>query len=176
MIDPSGPVHEWEVLLLATGALISMVGVWIRWGLPRVKARWERDRDWSVLVDGRPAIPANPRTGTPEQPAVPPIAVLVAQVAAQIREIHHELHPNGGSSMKDAQQRIETVVQAMALRLEQGDAAFADITTRLGRIESQLDGEVHVANRALDNAAEASKTALDTIHAAILADPPADLS
>lgn len=182
-LDPTGPARDWTEFLIAVTVLAGAIASWWRWGLPKLKARWERERDWEVLVEGRPAIPANPRTGAPEQPAVPPIASLVAQVAAQVRDIHHELHPNGGSSMKDAQQRIEravsslaTTVQTVVDRLAQGDDSFTDITARLGRIEHQLDGELHVATRALDNAAEASRTALDTIQTAILAEPPADLT
>lgn len=182
---------------LSVIALVSAVLGWFRWIRPRLRARLERQRSIDEVLLGRDAIPANSITGAAAQPAKPSIGQQVTAQAEMldalgklVAEIHHELHPNGGSSMKDGQARLEGAVAKlldevalMKRRLERGDHRFDDVAGRLGRIEGVLADELRTAQQvavtatdAVGHAAEASKAALETIHDAILADPPPDIS
>lgn len=65
--------------------------------------------------------------------------------APAVREMHHELHRNDGSSIKDAVERLEDGNARIEQRLELGDGRFdqlaADIvetTGRLTRIEEAV--------------------------------------
>lgn len=154
-------------LVLGLIAIGAAVAGWFRWGLPKYRSWRDRKASERELWHGRPAIPANPITGAPPQPAKPSIGQLVA-------EIWHELHPNGGSSMKDQQTRMEVTlaeirdrVGAVEGRLEAGDRRFDEI-------DAALAGELHTAHDALANAAEASTQALSTIETAIKATPPSE--
>lgn len=169
-------------VLLAVIAVGTAVVSWFRWVRPRIRARRDEREATNEVLLGRPAVPANPITGAPAQPEKPAIGKQVADMAALLVEVHHELHPNNGSSMKDALGRAETegresrqVINEILERLTQGDRRFEEQAERLGRIETVLTDELRVATDTVANAAEASKTALKVIDAALMADPPADL-
>ncbi|WP_460792440.1 hypothetical protein [Nocardioides maradonensis] len=173
-------------------SLITLAGIalgWWRWARPRVKARADERKATNEVLLGRDAIPANPITGEPAQPAKPSIGQQVADQGRAISEfraaletltrlatsMHHELHPNGGSSLKDQATRLERVLGEVRTRLEDGDRRFDDQADRLERIETVLADELVVAADTLANAAEASKSVLRVIDTALHAEPPADL-
>lgn len=166
----AGISEHLELFLTLIGAATAVLGWW-RWLRPKLKARAaERDAINEVLL-GRPAVAANPITGAPAQPERRPIGQLVA-------DIHHELHPNNGSSMRDSVDRTEAGVAALAAeladvraRLADGDRRFHDVDARLANIETVLADELATATDTVANAAEASKTALRVIEAAIQAEP-----
>lgn len=162
-------------LALGVIALGVIVTGWFKVGLPALRDRRHRDRSVDDVMIGRPEIPANPITGEPARPEILPIGVRLDQLGTLLLEIHHELHPNGGSSMKDAVGRVESQVATMSYRLDSGNRRFDDIDADLKRIKLQIGGELSTATGALAHAAEASTAALRTIETAILADPPSDL-
>lgn len=151
------------------------------WVRPRVRARrLERESIATVLL-GRPAVPANPITGATAVPAVPSIGQLVA-------DIHHELHPNSGTSLADAVGRTEaaqarTEAAVEELRNDVGvvkerqarDYGLLDNHgARLARIEELLAGELHAAHDTIATAAEANKQVLSTVETALKAQLPDD--
>lgn len=148
----------------------------VRWGYPRYVARRARHRSLDVAFMGRPAIPANPITGEPEQPEILPLGQQVADLRTVMDQVHHQVHPNGGSSLRDQVNGVRTDVAEIKQRLGDGDQRFGEIYERLGQIEHRIAGELATASGTLANAAEASREAITTIHDAILAEPPPDLS
>ena len=160
-------------------ALGTAIAGWIRWGRPRWKATVQRRKDKDTVLLGREAVPANPITGAPAQDAIPSIGQQMAFVLEQLQsvmklanEMHHELHPNSGKSLRDTADRSEKSLIAILKRLADGDARFDGIDQRLARMETVLDDELAVATDTVANAAEASRTALQVIDAAIRAEPP----
>jgi hypothetical protein len=59
-------------------------------------------------------------------------------VMQRLATLDHELKPNGGGSIKDAVNRIETSVNKMDARLEEGDKEFNQIEKRLANLEKNL--------------------------------------
>jgi len=135
----------------------TLLGIW-RKGLPWLRRRRAEKASLRELWFGRDAVPENKLTGQPAQPARPPLGQMVM-------DIHHELHPNGGSSMKDSLARVEQ-------RQKDDYVRFAAIDARLERIEAVLVDELHTVNGAVANAAEAAATLLPVVHDAIKAQPP----
>lgn len=70
--------------------------------------------------------------GEEERPGVPKRAGVMERLAT----LDHELKPNGGGSMKDAINRIETKVGEIDNRLEDGNDRFSKIEKRLDNLES----------------------------------------
>lgn len=54
---------------------------------------------------------------------LPEIIGKVDDMTAQVAEIHHEVHYNNGSSVKDAVRRVEEGVQGLYLRADASDEA-----------------------------------------------------
>ena len=172
-------VSEVVALVLGFIALGSAVVGWIRWIRPRVKQRQaeraedrQRQRDRDVVIFGRSAVPPNPYTGEEGQEEIRPLVQIV-------REIHHELHPNSGSSMRDAIDRTEGGVAELRSdvaevkgRLADGDQKFVNVEERLAALEALVSNELVVATDTVANAAEASRLGLQVIDAAIRAEPP----
>lgn len=153
-------------LLLGLAAIAALVVGWFRKGRPWLKQRREEREAISEVLLGREAIPANRITGEGPKPAKPSIGQLVA-------DIHHELHPNNGSSMKDALTRTENAVTELRAMVETMDLRQAAADRRFERIEHVLHDELHTVNDALANTAEAAATLLPVIDHAIKAQPPA---
>lgn len=106
------------------GALFSF---W-HWGRPWLKQFIYEQRSMRDVLLGTAAVPENPITGAAAVPAVKPLGQQVAEMAALLLEVHHEVHPNTGTSMADSVTRIER-------RLVSGDGRFSDIEKRLDVIE-----------------------------------------
>lgn len=153
-------------LLLGLLGLAAAAAGWLRWGWPRYKQHREEKASLHELWHGRPAVPANLLTGAKAEPAKPSIGQLVA-------EIWHELHPNGGSSLKDSQTRTEETLKGVVTRLDTIEQRLAAGDRRFDHIDEVLAEELHTANDAVANAAEAAKTLLPVIDTAIKAKPPA---
>ncbi|XBB66876.1 hypothetical protein ABFU82_22630 [Nocardioides sp. WV_118_6] len=161
---------------------------WAKIVHPRVKHRAATRAAANEVLLGRPAVPANRITGAPAEPAKPAIGQLFADLAAvvdeiviMLNEVHHELHPNNGSSMKDALTRTEADVRAartelgkVVERLAAGDERFDDQAARLGRIEGVLADDLRVVADTAANATDTSRVAVRTIGAALMTEPPAD--
>jgi hypothetical protein len=169
-------------LLLLLSALGTAALAWIKLVRPRVQARAAERAAVNEVLLGAPAVPANPITGAPARPKVPAIGQQVADLrdvvdalAEVLEQVRHEVHPNDGSSMKDAVGRTERLLGEVSARLSDGDRRFDEQGERLVRIEGVLADELRVATDAVANAAEASKTVLSVIDAAIAASPPPDL-
>lgn len=176
---------EWLVLISTVGmAAIA----WAKLIHPRLRRRAATRAAANEVLLGRPAVPRNPITGAPAQPAKPAIGQLVADLAVvvdgivqMLNEVHHELHPNNGSSMKDALTRTEADVRAartelgeVVERLAAGDERFDDQAERLGRIEGVLADDLRVVADTAANATDASRVAVRTIGAALMSEPPAE--
>jgi hypothetical protein len=99
-----------------------------RWGRPWLKQFIHEQKSMREVLLGRDEIPANKITGAEAVPAVKPLGQQVAEMAALLLEVHHEVHPNTGTSMADAVTRIEH-------RLENGDGRFSEIEKRLDAVE-----------------------------------------
>lgn len=146
-----------------------------RWGWPLLLQRRERARSVDAVLLGRPAIPANMITGEPAYEALPSIGQQVADLTRLVEGIHHEMHPNGGSSLRDTVDRLEARTEQIDDQLKAGALRFDEVDRSLAQLKGQVADELSVSNAALEHAAEASKTGLQVIHDAILAEPPADL-
>lgn len=176
-----------ELLVLLSTAGMAAIA-WAKIAHPRVKHRAATRAAANEVLLGRPAVPANKITGAPAEPAKPAIGQLFADLAAvvdgiviMLNEVHHELHPNNGSSMKDALTRTEADAKAARAelgkvleRLAAGDARFDDQAERLGRIEGVLADELRVAVGTAANATDTSRVAVRTIGAALMTEPPAE--
>lgn len=177
-----------ELLLLLSGVGTAVVA-WVKLVQPKLRQRHaaraaaaKRQADANQVLLGADPVPANPITGAPAKGAIPAIGKqmvdlreVVDALAVMLEQVRHEVHPNNGSSMKDAVSRTEAAVAEITARLADGDRRFDEQGQRLGRIETVLADELRVATDTVANAAEASKTGLAVIQAAFLADPPADL-
>lgn len=99
-----------------------------RWGMPWIRQSIHEQKSMREVLLGRDEIPANPITGAEAVPAVKPLGQQVAEMTALLLEVHHEVHPNTGTSMADSVSRIEE-------RLVSGDGRFSAIEKRLDNIE-----------------------------------------
>lgn len=163
---PDVPVINSTIeLMLGLIALIAAVFGWYRKVRPWLQERADTRAAVNEVLLGRPAVPANPITGAKAQDAKPSIGQLVT-------EMHHELHPNDGSSMNDALRRTESLTKELIARVETIDRRLENGDRRFERIEHAIHDELQVAQDALGNAAEAAAHLLPTIHDAIKAQPP----
>lgn len=64
---------------------------------------------------------------------LPEIIGKVDDMTAQVAEIHHEVHYNNGSSVKDAVRRVEEGVQGLYLRADASDLADQRLREELER-------------------------------------------
>lgn len=67
--------------------------------------------------------------------------VALPAMAKQVSSIHHELHPNGGTSMNDALRRVETTTGELADttgRLEIGVRGLYDQVADLAKTDERL--------------------------------------
>lgn len=101
-------------LAVATAALVTAVMVLARF--PPVKWAW---RTWI----------ADPLTGWMHD---------AIATSPAVREMHHELHRNDGSSVKDAVVRIEDRLAAGDGRMDQLAADTAETRERISRIEDAV--------------------------------------
>lgn len=109
-------VLYWAAGIITVGTAISMLVM----GLKRLYRRihgfmenWDQfHRDWA----GEPAMPG--------RSAVP-------GVMERLNRIDGELKRNGGSSMKDALNRVEQKLEKIDARLEDGNKRFEDIEMRI---------------------------------------------
>jgi hypothetical protein len=174
---PDIPVLKdgFETISAAVTAIVTGGGVarWVvRKELPRRRQRRAEQVAINEVLLGRPAIPANTITGAPAQPAVPSIGQQVAAMRERVEDIHHEVHPNGGGSMRDDINVLRGDVDTIKKRQDDDYKRFAALASRLGQVENLLKGELHTANDAVANAAEAAAHLLPVVHDAIKAQPP----
>lgn len=64
---------------------------------------------------------------------LPDVIRKVDDMTAQVAEIHHEVHYNNGSSVKDAVRRVEEGVQGLYLRADASDLADQRLREELER-------------------------------------------
>lgn len=64
---------------------------------------------------------------------LPEIIGKVEDMTAQVAEIHHEVHYNNGSSVKDAVRRVEEGVKGLYLRADASDLADQRLREELER-------------------------------------------
>ncbi|WP_300680770.1 hypothetical protein [Nocardioides sp.] len=190
-----GNVGDWIDLALAIAAVGALIAGWARWVRPRLAAKRDRDESVQTVLLGRPAVPANAITGADPQPAIPSIgsqvatlsdivaqlARTVSEVAGKVEGIHHEIHPNGGSSLNDSVRRTEAAAEALRddiavvkTRQTRDFGVLDQHAARLARIEELLAGELTEASATIANAAEASATVLRVIDTALNAAPPTE--
>jgi hypothetical protein len=77
-------------------------------------------RDWKgdIKSDGRAATPG--------------VIARLEQLESGLRTVKAEVKPNGGKSLKDVVNRIET-------RLEEGNQKFESLDSRITRVEETID-------------------------------------
>lgn len=103
---------ELILILSAISAAVSGVVLFVRKGWPWLKSFAKAILNTADLIDSVKGLPAFiERTD----------ATLEAQ-DTKIAEIHHEVHYNNGSSVKDAVDRVERGVKAVYDELTQADA------------------------------------------------------
>ena len=109
-------VFYWAAGILTVGGVLSMIGMALKRAYRRVQGfmdNWDQfHRDWA----GEPAMPG--------RSAVP-------GVMERLNRIDGELKRNGGSSMKDAINRIEKKLEKIDARLDEGNKRFEDIEMRI---------------------------------------------
>ncbi|MFE7634449.1 hypothetical protein ACFU7Z_10550 [Kitasatospora sp. NPDC057518] len=100
MSDPTGAGHLDQVLLLA-GAVVTLCTaagfIWRATRSARQLAAKVEDfvDDWTG-TDDRPGVPGRPGVMT-----------RLSTIEQQLVEVQHELHPNSGSSLRDAVDRVD---------------------------------------------------------------------
>jgi hypothetical protein len=109
-------VLYWAAGIITVGTALSMLAVALKRLYKRVQGfmeNWDQfHRDWS----GEPAMPG--------RSAVP-------GVMERLNRIDGELKRNGGSSMKDAINRVEKKLEQIDARLDQGNQRFDEIEMRI---------------------------------------------
>jgi hypothetical protein len=106
----------WAAGIITVGSALGMLLMLLKRFYKRVQGfmdTWDQfHRDW----DGEPAMPG--------RSAVP-------GVMERLNRIDGELKRNGGSSMKDAINRVEKKLEQIDARLDAGNKRFDEIETRL---------------------------------------------
>lgn len=109
-------VLYWAAGVITVGSALGMLLMVLKRFYKRVQGfmdTWDQfHRDW----DGEPAMPG--------RSAVP-------GVMERLNRIDGELKRNGGSSMKDAINRVEKKLEQIDGRLDEGNKRFDEIETRL---------------------------------------------
>jgi hypothetical protein len=109
-------VLYWAAGVITVGSALGMLLMVLKRFYKRVQGfmdTWDQfHRDW----DGEPAMPG--------RSAVP-------GVMERLNRIDGELKRNGGSSMKDAINRVEKKLEQIDARLDAGNKRFDEIETRL---------------------------------------------
>ena len=109
-------VLYWAAGVITVGSALGMLLIVLKRFYKRVQGfmdTWDQfHRDW----DGEPAMPG--------RSAVP-------GVMERLNRIDGELKRNGGSSMKDAINRVEKKLEQIDGRLDEGNKRFDEIETRL---------------------------------------------
>jgi len=109
-------VLYWAAGIITVGTALGMIGMALKRVYRRVQDfmdNWDQfHRDWA----GEPAMPG--------RSAVP-------GVMERLNRIDGELKRNGGSSMKDAINRVEKKLAQIDARLEEGNKRFEDIEIRI---------------------------------------------
>jgi len=109
-------IFYWAAGILTVGSALGMLGIALKRIYSRVQGfmdNWDQfHRDWA----GEPSMPG--------RSAVP-------GVMERLNRIDGELKRNGGSSMKDAINRVEKKLEQIDARLEEGNRRFEDIETRM---------------------------------------------
>jgi hypothetical protein len=106
-------------IFLAVGGVIVGIFRWVYHWSKTFDRKWDSFmRDWA----GEPAAPG--------RDAVP-------GVMARLNNIDGELKHNGGSTMKDAMKRVEKKLDAIDIRLSDGNARFAAIESEIEEIKKK---------------------------------------
>lgn len=88
---------------------------------------WKFSITWTEFIkDWKGDHPTDGRTPTPG------VIARLEQLESGLRKVKSEVSPNGGKSIKDVVNRIET-------RLEEGNQKFESLDSRLTRIEETID-------------------------------------
>jgi hypothetical protein len=116
---------NWVQLDAEIGVILALFGVIV--GISRAVFKWIRgfDKRWETFMrdwSGEPAAPG--RDATPG-------------VMERLNKIDGELKHNGGSTMKDAIRRIETKLQKIDERLEEGNLRFESIDNELQQLKRE---------------------------------------
>lgn len=125
---------DWEVLLgdiTLLQAVLWIVAAAVFIGV--VVKLWPFVRNAVAIVDALVALPA---------------------MAKQVKSIHHELHPNGGTSMKDALGRVEKGVERLddtSDRLERGVRGLYEEVGALAAEDKRLAAADEQLRQDLDN-------------------------
>ncbi|GAA4117353.1 hypothetical protein GCM10022215_17880 [Nocardioides fonticola] len=154
IVDPTGPSKDWLDYGLTVGAFVVLLAGWYRWGLPRWR-RWRRDvvavRD--ALV-GRDEL-VDTITGEVRAPALPGIGVRMAAVEESNADLRTALHTltqttevlsatvtklaSQDAAIISLTRKVETLddhVDTCNKRSAAGSTAIADLTERVGRLET----------------------------------------
>lgn len=106
-------------IVLAVGGVIVGVFRWVYHWSKTFDRKWDMFmRDWA----GEPAAPG--------RDAVP-------GVMARLNNIDGELKHNGGSTMKDAMKRVEKKLDAIDIRLSEGNARFDAIESEIEELKKK---------------------------------------
>lgn len=98
--------HPYLAWIVAAAAVVTALGVLWR-KVVRPALRWTRRtaRRVDATLDGLLGVPAKD-----DQPAKPGIIERMGRVEQRLASIEHELHPNSGTSLRDAVDRVEQKV------------------------------------------------------------------
>lgn len=67
------------------------------------------------------------------------IGERIEPTAKKVSLLYAEMHPNGGSSLRDAVNRTETKVSSVDGKIERVDDKVGQLDTRVGRVEGAVD-------------------------------------
>lgn len=125
-IEWAESVNLWGILLIISGliAVIAGVRVFVKKGWPWLKAFAKAVINTAQIIDSVKGLPDFiERTDA----ANADVRATLAGQDQKIAEIHHEVHYNNGSSVKDAVRRVETGVAGLydeIADLKEADAAI----------------------------------------------------
>lgn len=116
-------VPDWLSFLLADTSALQLVFWVIAIGalIAVIVKLWPFMRNAVQIVDALVTLPA--------------LKASVEKMQAQVTSIHHELHPNGGTSMNDAVRRMEGTTE----RLEIGVKGLYDQVADLAEADKRLE-------------------------------------
>lgn len=116
-IEWAESVNLWGTLLILTGIVSAIVGVvlFVKKGWPWLKAFAAAIIKTAQVVD---AVQELPEFIARTDATLAKQNTTLAKQDERIAEIHHEVHYNNGSSVKDAVRRVETGVADLRARID----------------------------------------------------------
>jgi hypothetical protein len=139
---------------------------------------------------GRAAEPDNKATGEKGRQALPALGERLDSIVEtqhqqgeKLDQVHHQVFPNGGGSLRDDVVTVKRRLEDGSLHFTEHDAQLAEIreqlsilTTRTEHLEQLVGVELHASNEAVANAAQAAKHLLPVIDTALKSSPPDGLA